>query len=187
MVKSMDLLGYTVPAVDQLKEIFSAEELEHISRLPLFSQVTVGEISTYTRNVLLRDTDQMSMASSLEVRVPFFDHELVEYAIQIPDQYKNPVFPKKLLVDALGPLLPKEIVHRPKMGFVFPWDEWIRTDLKSFCENHLTRLAGREIFRGKSVMDLWTRFIHGDRKVSWIKVWMLVVLEDWMEKNGIEA
>lgn len=183
----MALLGYTVPATAQLKEVIDTAELYRLAHLPVFSQVTVGEISTYTRNVLLRDTDQMSMASSLEVRVPFFDHELVEYAIQIPDRFKNPVFPKKLLVDALGELLPGEIVHRPKMGFRFPWDEWIRTELRSFCENHLTRLAEREVFHKDTVLQLWERFIGGDTRVNWIKVWMLVVLEDWIEKNGIEA
>ena len=142
----LELTGAFVSPAEQLRQLFSQDELLAIDKLPFFSQVSVGEIQTYTQNVLLRDTDQMSMASSLEVRVPFFDHELVEYSLGIPDVYKNPVYPKKLLVDAMGDLLPHEIVHRPKMGFMFPWEQWIREDLRDFCAQKMETLAKREIF-----------------------------------------
>lgn len=90
-----------------------------INDLPILSRVTVADISTYTQNVLLKDTDQMSMASSLEVRVPFFDHKLVEYLVQLPDQFKYPAYPKQLLVESLSPIIPDEVVHRPKKGSIF--------------------------------------------------------------------
>ncbi|MEZ4774541.1 MAG: asparagine synthase (glutamine-hydrolyzing) [Bacteroidia bacterium] len=183
----VQLVGFHTPANKQLLQVIDEKELGRINGLPVFSQVSVGEISTYTRNVLLRDADQMSMATSLEVRVPFFDHELVEYTLGIPDEYKNPVFPKKLLVDALGDLLPGEIVHRPKMGFVFPWNQWIRQDLKKFCEDRIFRLANRELFNGEVVRTMWKEFLNNSKRVNWIRIWMLVVLEDWMERNGIEA
>ena len=183
----LELTGsYTSPA-DQLRSFFHEEELSAIDKLPFYSQVSVGEIQTYTQNVLLRDTDQMSMASSLEVRVPFFDHTLVEYALGIPDEYKKPVYPKKLLVDALGDLLPGEIVHRPKMGFMFPWEHWIREDLRDFCGQKMEALAEREIFNPVAVRKLWSRFLQKDAKITWIKVWMLVALEDWIERNGVMA
>ncbi|MEZ4825543.1 MAG: asparagine synthase (glutamine-hydrolyzing) [Bacteroidia bacterium] len=181
------LTGFHTPAMQQLREVFEEKELQDIHRMPVFSQVSIGEISTYTRNVLLRDTDQMSMASSLEVRVPFFDHTLVEYVLGIPDEFKNPVFPKKLLVDALGELLPGEIVHRPKMGFVFPWEHWVRNDLRTFCEDRLHRLAKRGILDGATIRNMWQQFLAHSKKVNWIRIWTLVVLEDWIERNGIEA
>ncbi|HJW28663.1 MAG TPA: asparagine synthetase B family protein, partial [Saprospiraceae bacterium] len=59
-----------------------------------FSQCTIGEMETYTRDVLLRDTDQMSMAHALEVRVPFFNHQLIEYVLSLPDDIKFPHTPK---------------------------------------------------------------------------------------------
>jgi asparagine synthase (glutamine-hydrolysing) len=178
------LVGDPVSPARQLRALFTAEELTAINQLPFFSQVSVGEIQTYTQNVLLRDTDQMSMASSLEVRVPFFDHELVSYTLGIPDKHKNPVYPKKLLVDALGELLPKEIVHRPKMGFMFPWEQWIRQDLKDFCAKKIATLAERNIFNSDALHSLWDRFLKKDPRVTWIKVWMLVALEDWLERIG---
>ena len=77
------------------------------------------ELNTYMQNVLLRDTDQMSMAHSLEVRVPFLDIDLVEFALSISDAKKYPKTPKKLLIDSLGDLLPPEILNREKMVFHF--------------------------------------------------------------------
>lgn len=104
--------------IDAVKSII--EELNKSTvRLPLFSQVSAAEISSYMQNVLLRDTDQMSMAVALEVRVPFLDYKLVEYVMGVKDEYKNPVYPKKLLVDSLGDLLPDEVVHRKKWVLFF--------------------------------------------------------------------
>src|SRR6201999_2195402 len=96
-----------------------------LEALPLLSQVSAAEYMGYTQHTLLKDTDQMSMAVSLEVREPFFDHDLVEYVMGIPDQIKKPVYPKSLLVESLKPLLPDEIVFRKKQGFVLPWNVWL--------------------------------------------------------------
>ena len=84
--------------------------------LPPLSRVSVAEISTYMQNVLLRDSDQMSMAHALELRVPFLDHELVEYVLGIPDIIKKPVTPKELLVEAFKDKLPSEVYDRKKNG-----------------------------------------------------------------------
>ncbi|MBK7940764.1 MAG: asparagine synthase (glutamine-hydrolyzing) [Flavobacteriales bacterium] len=155
--------------------------------LPLLSQVSVAELDTYLPNVLLRDTDQMSMAHALEVRVPFLDHELVEFVLGVSDTHKYPHSPKKLLVDALGDLLPERIVNRPKMGFTLPWEHWMRNELRSFCEARLHTLGTRPVFRRDGVRSLWTRFLAGDRRVNWARVWGLVVLADWLDTNRIEA
>src|SRR6185437_3239240 len=117
-------------------------------RLPFFSQVTAAEYLGYTQQTLLKDTDQMSMANSLEIREPFFDQDLVEFVMAVPDHFKVPVYPKSLLVESLKPLLPDEIVHRKKQGFVFPWKEWMKNELRSFCETHINHMAQRDFIRG---------------------------------------
>jgi asparagine synthase (glutamine-hydrolysing) len=155
--------------------------------LPLLSQVSVAEISTYMQNTLLRDTDQMSMAHALEVRVPFLDYELVEYVLGIPDKFKYPVTPKKLLTDALGGLLPVEIINRPKMGFVLPWQNWLKHELFSFAEEKLQQLGKRGILLQVEVDHLWKRFLSGDPLFTWSRIWGLIVLENWLEEHGIEA
>ncbi len=159
---------------------------EHGGTLPLLSQVSIAELGTYLQNVLLRDTDQMSMAHALEVRVPFLDHELVEFVLGVNDRQKFPDTPKQLLVDSLGDLLPREVVDRPKMGFTLPWDHWMRHELRSYCEARLARLGERSAFNADGVNGLWKRFLANDKRVTWSRVWYLVVLADWLERNGIE-
>ena len=154
--------------------------------LPLLSQVSVAEISTYMQHVLLRDTDQMSMAHALEVRVPFLDYKLVEYVMGIPDALKYPKFAKSLLVESFDGLLPDEIVHRPKMGFVLPWDQWMREELKPLCEEGLEYLSQSEYFSAKGVTSLYAHFLKGDKTISWSRVWPLVALGTWMKNNRIE-
>jgi asparagine synthase (glutamine-hydrolysing) len=162
------------------------ERKESISGFPLLSQVSVAEYLGYTQHTLLKDTDQMSMAVSLEVREPFFDHELVAFVLSIPDDVKYPGFPKRLLVEAVDGLLPDEIVHRQKRGFLFPWNIWMKNELKSFCEQKLTNLARRNFINGKELIQYWKRFLNDDPVVRWAELWLFVVLEYWMEKNQME-
>ncbi len=153
----------------------------------LLSAVGIAEISTYMQNVLLRDTDQMSMAHALEIRVPFLDYELVEYVIGLTDNYKIPVTPKKLLIDSLGDMLPPEIVNRPKMGFTLPWKNWLKSDLRSLCEENLTLLGQNPHFNAEELNSLWKRFLKDDPFISWSRIWYLVVLQSWITNNKIEV
>lgn len=153
----------------------------------LLSSVGIAEISTYMQNVLLRDTDQMSMAHALEIRVPFLDYELVEYVMGLPDNYKIPVTPKKLLVDALGEMLPPEIVNRPKMGFTLPWKNWLKTDFRALCEENLKLLGQNPHFNAEEINSLWQRFLKDDPFITWSRIWYLVVLQRWITENKIEV
>ncbi len=157
-----------------------------LRKFPAFSQVSIAEYFGYTQQTLLKDTDQMSMASSLEVREPFFDHELIEYVLGIPDHIKYPGYPKQLLVESLGNLLPDEIVHRSKQGFMLPWRLWLKNELKSFCELHIRRICERDFINANQLLKKWNRFLKDDNEVLWVEILVFVVLEYWLEKNGIE-
>lgn len=154
-----------------------------IEKFPRLSQFSIAELLGYTQNVLLKDTDQFSMASALEVREPLLDYKLVEYVLQIPDEIKYPRYPKSLFVEAISPLLPDEIVHRKKMGFVFPWEQWMRNELKEFCDARITSLCDRGIFDSTDLRSRWRSFQNGSGGVKWSQVWHLVVLADWLENN----
>ena len=156
-----------------------------LAKLPFYSQVTAAEYMGYTQQTLLKDTDQMSMANSLEIREPFFDQDLVEFIMSFPDSFKAPVYPKSLLVESLKPLLPDEIVHRKKQGFVFPWKEWMKKELRSFCETHINLIAQRDFIQGNHLKKTWNRFLSGDPDIRWQQIWLFVVLDYWMEKNGL--
>lgn len=152
----------------------------------LISKCSQAEISTYMQNVLLRDTDQMSMAVALEVRVPFLDYKLAEYILGLPDKDKSTITPKKLLTDSLKELLPSEIIERKKMGFVLPWQIWMKNELKSFCEENLNELKKRTTLNTTYLDNLWYRFLNNDTLITWSRIWHLVVLGHWLKKMEIE-
>jgi len=178
------ILKQDILPLNSVHEIISS--FNKIDDLHQISQVSCAEVSSYMQNVLLRDTDQMSMAHALEVRVPFLDYTLVEYVLNLSDQYKYPVTPKKLLIDSLGELLPDEIVNRPKMGFVLPWNNWMKNELKSFCEEKIISLSKRKSFNEAGLTKLWNDFMANKPTISWSRIWILVVLENWLQTNSID-
>jgi asparagine synthase (glutamine-hydrolysing) len=164
------------------------ESFADVPEASVFAQISFGEARTYMHDVLLRDTDQMSMAHALEVRVPLLDHELVDLVTALPDAYKQSGrTPKCLLVDSLDGLLPDDIVHRPKQGFTLPFDPWMRGPLREFCEQRLGEggLADRGIMQPDAVAGLWRSFMEGRNDVSWSRLWVLVVLDAWLDRNGV--
>ncbi len=154
----------------------------------VYAQISFAEARTYMHDVLLRDTDQMSMAHALEVRVPLLDHELVDHVMSLPDAVKKPNgTAKRLLVDSLSGLIPDSIVRRPKQGFVLPFDTWMRGPLRSFCEERLgdRGLAGRGLLKRPAIDTLWRSFLGGGRDVTWSRLWALVVLDSWLNAHEL--
>jgi len=149
----------------------------------LISKISALEIETYLQNVLLRDADQMGMANSLEIRVPFLDHNLVEYVLSLPNELKYPIYPKKLLIDSTKGWIPDEIIYRKKMGFVLPWEKWMKNELSSFCEESLLNLEDFSIFNMSQVNLLWKDFAKGNPYINWLQIWSLVVLGKWTAIN----
>jgi asparagine synthase (glutamine-hydrolysing) len=142
------------------------------------------EANSYLVNTLLRDTDSMSMAHSLEVRVPFLDHPLVEFVTQLPQQTKlRKGTPKALLVSALADLLPDEVVKQTKRGFTFPWAEWLRGPLKSSVQAGFSELspALQGTLNAESARGVWRNYLDG--KTSWSRPWSLYVVNEWTKKH----
>lgn len=151
----------------------------------VLSYVSKREMSGYMMDVLLRDSDQMSMAYALEIRVPFIDHRLVEYVLQLEDNLKFPHTPKELLVEACSDIIPREIVDRKKMGFTFPWAIWMKNELKPYAEEGLEALCTLDFIDGNQVKKYWSDFLNGSQLITWSRMWPLVVLGHWMKKNGV--
>jgi asparagine synthase (glutamine-hydrolysing) len=167
---------------------FLADAFAQAPASSLFARISFAEARTYMHDVLLRDTDQMSMAHGLEVRVPLLDHRLVDYVTAVGDGEKQGgTVPKRLLVESLGGLLPDDIVQRPKLGFTLPFEPWMRGALRPFCEEHLgdRGLSARGLFRPGEIRGLWQSFLDGGRDVSWSRLWILVVLDDWLDRHGV--
>jgi asparagine synthase (glutamine-hydrolysing) len=178
------MIGQTRSATTSLWRDWFTESASQARQLDPFAAVTCLEAESYLVNTLLRDTDSMSMAHSLEVRVPFLDHPLVEFVTHLPQQVKlRKDTPKALLVAALEDLLPAEVVHQAKRGFTFPWANWLRGPLRAKIENGLSELspALREIVNTKSALGVWQSYLDG--KTTWSRPWSLYVLNEWVKKN----
>jgi hypothetical protein len=142
------------------------------------------EMRTYMASTLLRDTDSVSMAQSLEVRVPLLDTPVVEFVETLPDAARwRPGMQKALLVEALGDLLPQEILTQRKRTFTLPWEEWLRGPLRTRLEesfaNPATSLA--PYLRPGGVRGVWTDFLAG--RTSWSRPWSLYVLNEWCRRH----
>ena len=143
------------------------------------------ELRTYMASTLLRDTDAMSMRHSLEVRVPFLDHPLVEYALGAAGIAPNggDVRPKALLIAALGDLLPAEVVNQRKRTFTLPWEEWMRGALRGRVAAAFSEWSPRleTHLPSASARGVWESFLAG--RTSWSRPWALYVLNEWVKRN----
>ena len=147
------------------------------------------ELRGYMTNTLLRDTDAMSMAHSLEVRVPLVDVKVVDFALSLPGKWKlngNGVA-KPLLADALADLLPRELLTRPKMGFTLPFERWMQSSLRTEISTVLDNDGPwRDLgLVAESVRNVWRKFLQKPRAVGWSRPWSLYVLARWCEINQV--
>ncbi len=143
-----------------------------------------ADLKLYLPGDLLTLTDRISMAHSLEVRVPFLDHELLEFAARIPPSYKLHGMERKyILKRAVADLLPKSFFSRRKMGFSPPLTVWFRNELRSFVEETLTESAIREagIFRYATVRGLLDD--HFARRANFDnQIWSLITFMLWQRE-----
>lgn len=151
-----------------------------------YKDISIAEWENYLKPMLLRDTDQMGMAHALEIREPFLDYQLVEYVLSLPDEFKKGNAPKSLLVDAMGDLIPNEIVHRPKMGFVLPWQQWLKKELKSIVNEGLDVLSQHPQFNSQTIHELRSNYFSNNKNIRWNMILNLAVLGIWIKNNNIE-
>lgn len=158
-------------------------------REDVFNRISRYEMNLYMANMLLRDTDTMSMASALEVRVPLLDHKLVEWVYGLPGHLKIGQLPKQLLIDACGDDLLPEIVGTKKKGFALPFERWLHTALKPFVAQTLgdDKAVKRVGLNPQAVNDVINRFESGSRATSWSRVWGLAVLVDWCNRHQVQV
>jgi asparagine synthase (glutamine-hydrolysing) len=148
------------------------------------------ELQGYMSDTLLRDTDAMSMAHSLEVRVPFVDTKVVDYVLSLPGEWKlgdGAATPKPMLAEALADLLPRDFLNRPKMGFTLPFEKWLQQNLRTevasvLSDAHRLKLAG---LKAAPVGKLWDTFLQRPRAVGWSRPWSLYILTKWCEINRV--
>jgi asparagine synthase (glutamine-hydrolysing) len=165
------------------REVRSSNGHKHDS--DIVNAISRLELRGYMTNTLLRDTDAMSMAHSLEVRVPFVDVKVVDYVLSLPGGWKvsGDSGPKPLLADALSDLLPREFMGRPKMGFTLPFEKWLQRSLRDEVASVL-KSPGCGL-NARAVGEVWRRFLEKPQAVGWSRPWSLYVLSRWCEIHGV--
>jgi asparagine synthase (glutamine-hydrolysing) len=159
------------PRLQSLRAEVGAEDL--------YSLISAWELRTYMADVLLRDSDVMSMRHSLELRVPFIDRPLIEWLWRQPAHFKGDHrHPKSVLAEATSDILPPGLMNRRKRGFTLPFPTWMRKDLRPFLEDTFSasNVGQSGFFSAAHVQALWKGFLAGSDNREWSRVWSLAVL-----------
>ncbi len=128
----------------------------------------------------------MSMANSLEVRSPFLDKKVVNFAFGLPAEYKiDATMKKKIVQDAFRPILPEELYNRPKHGFEIPLLDWFRNELWGMIDNDLLEkyfIAQQGIFNVEAIEMLKQKLKSNNPEDSHATIWALIVFQYWWKK-----
>jgi asparagine synthase (glutamine-hydrolysing) len=148
----------------------------------LLDRMLYADTKTYLHELLMKQ-DQMSMAASIESRVPFLDHKLMEFSAQMPDNLKlRGNTTKFVLREAMKGILPEEILTRKKMGFPVPIGKWFRNEYKHLIDEYVLseRALSRGIFKADFVRDLAARHQRGENHDE--RLWSLLNFEIWQRR-----
>ena len=148
-------------------------------------RMMIKDLVGYLPTDILTKVDRTSMAVSLEARTPFLDKEIVKFALTLPEEYKiKAEVGKSVLRDVLYKYVPKDMIERPKMGFGVPLAEWMRGELRVWCEDLLNekKLNDDGFFNSKLIREKWNEHLKGD--VDWHhELWNVLIFQAWLENN----
>ena len=170
-------------------EVYLKRKEQHLRLLTNskdFNDILATDLEIVLRSDMLRKVDLMSMSHGLEVRTPFLDHHLVNFAFTLDASFKiNKDMKKRIVQDASRELLPPELYNRPKQGFEVPLLNWFKTDLRDLIENDLLStqfIKDQNIFNPIAVQDLWAKLNSPNPEDSQATIWALIVFNTWWKR-----
>ncbi|MGA3195728.1 MAG: asparagine synthase (glutamine-hydrolyzing) [Terriglobales bacterium] len=155
-----------------------------------FQKIAALELEFYARNQLLRDADVFSMANSVELRVPFLDLALAKAALSIaPKHHFAGGRGKRITRNLLAELAGERVAQRRKMGFTFPWRQWLQKTLRETIADTLRdeQLYEPLMLNPEYGRDLLDGLERDDRLQSWSEVWSLFTLLHWQARSGVDC
>lgn len=168
---------------------FKDSLLSSISEKESINEVLLTDTSLVLSNDMLTKVDLMSMANSLEVRVPFLDYEVVNFIFSLPADFKiNATLRKRILQDAFRDVLPAQLYNRPKKGFEVPLLKWFRKEMRSLIENDLLSkqfVEDQGIFNYSEIEKLKRQLFSNNPGDVHARIWGLLVFQWWWKKNKI--
>ncbi len=131
----------------------------------------------------------MTMAASLEARMPFVDHELASFVSQLPDHWRvRGLGTKRILREAMRRVLPAPILERPKIGFRVPVEQWFRTTMRDYLFDHLTGPSchTKDYYQSGAVMGVLSEHAEGRQNHEKL-LWCLLGLEIWHREYKVTS
>jgi asparagine synthase (glutamine-hydrolysing) len=168
---------------EKLSTAYNSKELINASSSPLSYMMAI-DYQTYLVDDILQKVDRATMTASLEGREPFLDHRVIEYAAQLPDDFKyHNGIKKYILREIVHEFIPKEKMDRPKMGFAIPLASWMQNELKEMVEDYINEKNIREqgLFNWEAVNRLKVNFFSGKTEYDF-KLWYLLMFQMWYER-----
>ncbi len=166
--------------------LFKKKLLNTIPEKETINDVLRTDMNLVLPNDMLMKVDLMSMANGLEVRSPFLDFELVNFAFTLPDEFKiNPFIRKRIVQDAFKDFLPSELYNRPKKGFEVPLLKWLRKEMKSLIEDDLLSekfILEQNIFDYPTIAQLKRQLFSTNPGDVHARIWALIVFQWWWRK-----
>lgn len=169
---------------NNLETAYLSEELKQSFYSPLAYMMAI-DYQTYLLDDILQKVDRASMSASLEGREPFLDHRIIEWAAQLPDEFKYYKGRKKhILKEITHQYLPNKLMDRPKQGFAIPIDNWLTNDLKEKVLYYLNdpKIEQQGIFQVDFIQKLKHDFYSGKKEYAQ-KLWYVLMFQMWYEKN----
>ncbi len=167
---------------DENPYYFQNQWLEKTDAKEILDKLLYADTKTYLHELLMKQ-DQMSMAASIESRVPFLDHKLVEFTAKMPTKMKlRGRDTKWILREAMKGILPDEILNRSKMGFPVPIGNWFRNEYKHIVDEYILgeRAISRGIFNADFVREIVAKHNAGENHDE--RIWSLVNFEIWQRR-----
>ncbi len=159
------------------------EHVKHLGRNAALDAMLYADCKVWLPDNLLDRGDRMTMGASVEGRVPFLDHELVEHAFGLPHDVKVRGFVGKWLVKQIAlKYLPETIVYRRKVGFRLPLTQWFRGQLRDLCYDRICTREGllMQMFDGAALRKVLDDHCS-ERKDNWLQIWSLLGLSIWSD------
>ena len=170
--------------------LINSEEYTRINhnfdpRISDIESMMIKDLVGYLPTDILTKVDRTSMSVSLETRTPFLDKEIVQFALSLPLEYKiRKGVGKSILRDILYKFVPKEKIEKPKMGFGIPLGDWMRGQLRPWCENLLdeNKIKQDGYFNHQIIKKKWNEFLNGNTSTQF-QLWNILVFQVWLENN----
>jgi asparagine synthase (glutamine-hydrolysing) len=182
-INEKNTAGLFNSSIAPLHTAFNSTEM-NIEAYDSLSFTMAIDYQTFLADDILQKIDRATMSVSLEGREPFLDQRVIEFAAQLPTAYKYNNGSKKIILkDIVHKYIPKQLMDRPKMGFVIPIRKWLQNELKPFADKYFDEkfIEAQGIFNNSTIQKMKKTFYH-DKTERVEKVWYLLMFQMWYDK-----